>query len=338
MQGYPDGAFRPEQVVNTAEAMKMILAAHNWNVIVAAGSAAWYEPYTEALHAKHVQSRFSSLPWAPLTRAHAAELLYRVLLYEEEKVTMHVSPGCILPASTVPTTLRVEGRERTFLLQTPQNHDRRVPAPVIVAFHGRTNSNEQVRAYYKLDAALQDAYIVYPAAIRSSNGSFSWTDGSGRPDMALFDGIIRTLGDHACIDMDRIFVVGHSLGAWMANSVACLRGRAVRASATVGGDSVLSGCTGPAAALIAHNPQDNLAPFAGAERTRDLRTSVNSCGLASSPANPSSLHCSAYACPDGNPVLFCPHTESAGPGGSYYPHTWPEGMGRMIAEFFGRLP
>jgi polyhydroxybutyrate depolymerase len=70
--------------------------------------------------------------------------------------------------------------------------------------------------------------------------------------------------------MDRITVVGHSLGAWMANTIACVRGDVVMASATVAGDSVNTTCTGPAAAMIIHNPKDNLAPFSGAAKDSDL--------------------------------------------------------------------
>ena len=108
--------------------------------------------------------------------------------------------------------------------------------PLIVAFHGRTNSNEQVRSYYRLDREITDAFIVYPAALSNGNGTFSWSDGTNKPsefrDIAFFDAIVERLSKEYCIDMERIFVVGHSLGAWFSNSLACVRGDVIRASAT----------------------------------------------------------------------------------------------------------
>jgi len=181
-----------------------------------------------------------------------------------------------------------------------------------------------VRSYYGLDRAADDAIVVYPAALDNGKGSFSWTgpdDVKGFPnDVLFFDAIVERLANQYCIDMDRIYVVGHSLGAWMANSVACLRGDVVRASATVGGDSIFTACNGPAAAFIMHNPDDNLSSFTGAERLRDMRLQTNACEMESKPVSPEEFLCQEYKCDGGNTVVWCPHEIDEDEDGTVYPH------------------
>jgi pentose-5-phosphate-3-epimerase len=115
-------------------------------------------------------------------------------------------------------------------------------------------------------------------------------------------------------------------------------GEFVRASASVGGDSVLTPCTGPVAALIAHNKKDTLAPFSGSEKVRDQRVTLNHCAATSAATEPSTLNCVRYSGCDENPVVFCPHTIDRDPYVGYYPHLWPQNMAHDIWQFFTNLP
>jgi len=63
--------------------------------------------------------------------------------------------------------------------------------------------------------------------------------------------------------MDKIYVVGHSLGARFTNTLACARGDIIRAIGSVGGSITPNNCSGPVATIIMHNPKDNLASFGG---------------------------------------------------------------------------
>jgi polyhydroxybutyrate depolymerase len=136
--------------------------------------------------------------------------------------------------------------------------------------------------------------------------------------------------------MDRIFVVGHSLGAWFANTVACARGGVVRGSATVGGSTTMSKCTGPTAAMIINNPKDTSSPHITSEQMRDIRIKENACDGRSERTEPSTLSCIQYQSCSENPVVFCPHTIDNDRNG-YYPHLWPPGTGKAIVEFFDGL-
>ena len=72
-----------------------------------------------------------------------------------------------------------------------------------------------------------------------------------------------------CVDLDAVFVVGHSLGASFANSLACARGGQVRAVGSVAGGIDGTACTGRAAALLLHNPADRAVPISEGLRARD---------------------------------------------------------------------
>lgn len=338
INGYSNGTFRPDDPVNFAEAIKIILLARGKRITEAKGKQ-WYEPYVQELDEHDVLAEHSYLPWAPLTRERAADLLWRVMKHEQDASwSPRQSPGCDTPG-TVATAVTVNGIKRSFLLTTPSGSG---PHRLIVAFHGRTNSNSQVRSYMRLDRTITDAYIAYPAALPNGNNSYSWNDPGNRPDdtrdIALFDAIVEQIADHACIDMDNISVVGHSLGAWMANTVACVRGDVVRASATLGGDMAFTDCSGPAAAFIAHHPDDNLAPYAGSVRVREHRAEANMCPWTTENVGPSLFHCEQHVgCPGSNDIWFCPHSQDIDERGKFYPHTWPRETASVIKSFLDSL-
>ncbi|MDD5102789.1 MAG: S-layer homology domain-containing protein [Candidatus Peribacteraceae bacterium] len=343
IQGYSVGSrsvFRPDQPIIFAEAIKMAVLSYGSEIAEGSGEQ-WYRPYVEELDRQNILARSSYIPWAPITRERAADLIARYVRHDEDRVIPNLSPGCGKSALNPSLTLTVGGQERTYLLTRPASADANTPSPLIVAFHGRTNSNDQVRAYFGLDDAASGYFIAYPSGIPTGNGSYSWSDPGDKAqelrDYAFFDALVREIGESVCIDLDRIFVVGHSLGAWFANSVACARGGVVRASATVGGSTTMQECTGPTAAMIINNPKDTLSSAVTAESMRDIRISANTCSTKSSTTEPAALSCVQYAdCPL-NPVVFCPHTINQDYKGNYYPHVWPDGTAQAMVKFFGGL-
>ncbi len=342
VKGYPNGTFKPEEPVNFAEAIKIVLNAYGHEVTETSG-ANWYVPYTKELASLEILPEHSYVPWAPLNRERAADLLWRMLKNEDERFIPHLSPGCTKAQPLTPiTSVNAGGMDRDFLLTIPGLYNSHDPSPLVIAFHGRTNSNAQVKQYMRLDRELTDSIIAYPAAIKNENGTYSWANPGDKPneirDIAFFDAIVEKLADNYCIDMDRISVVGHSLGAWIANSVACVRGDVVLASATVGGDSVTTKCAGPAAAMIIHNPKDTLAPFSGAEKVRKQRIEANACAWETDDTGPSELNCVRHTtCAGGNDILWCPSTIDTDERGVFYPHTWPKITAGHINDFFKSL-
>jgi polyhydroxybutyrate depolymerase len=255
------------------------------------------------------------------------------------------STACATPAAgPIPDRLIVDGQERTFLIRVPEG-GATAPRDLVLAFHGRTNDAERARRYFHLDAALPDAVIVYPRARPAGPGTFAWS-APGDPaerlrDFALVHGIVDAVGQAHCIDLERVFVVGHSLGASFANDVACRLGDRIRAVASVAGGVQGGPCVAATAALILHHPDDHLVPLSAGAWVRDAFRAAN--GLATAPAAPteepdlSRLRCVRYDHPR-YPVVWCPHDDATAPGGRYDPHTWPDGAAAAIAAFFLGLP
>ncbi|OGJ66937.1 hypothetical protein A3B61_01355 [Candidatus Peribacteria bacterium RIFCSPLOWO2_01_FULL_53_10] len=337
IRGYDVGSrtlFKPEQPIVFAEAVKMAVLAYGSEISEGSGEY-WYKPYVADLDRQHILRSSSYIPWAPISRERAADLIARFVRHTEDRIIANHSPGCGKTERNAATTLTVGGVERSYLLTKPARYESTTPAPLIIAFHGRTNSNEQVRKYFGLDRSADGYFIAYPAAIpNAAYTSFSWSDPR---DIAFFDVIVQEIAESTCIDMDRIFVAGHSLGAWFSNTVACVRGGVVRASATVGGSTTQKNCAGPSAALILNNPKDASSSHTAAAAMRDIRLQANACGGRSNSTDPEALSCMLYEdCPE-NPVVWCPHTIDTERDGTYYPHVWPKGAAEAMVKFFDGL-
>jgi polyhydroxybutyrate depolymerase len=256
------------------------------------------------------------------------------------------SAGCdAATAPSAPERLIVAGAERAFLARVPAG-PAEAPRDLVIAFHGRTNDALQVRRYFRLDAALPEAIVVYPRALPAAPGTFAWASPGdatdGLRDFALVEALIDAFAASHCIDLDRIFVVGHSLGAYFANDVACRLGDRLRAVASVAGGLQGGSCTGGVAALLMHHPDDPLVPVGAGEHARDAFRSAN--GVAAAAPTPAAhpalaaLRCVWYGDEDApDPVAWCAHDDATGPGGRRYAHTWPDAAPAAIAAFFGAL-
>jgi polyhydroxybutyrate depolymerase len=263
----------------------------------------------------------------------------------DDPASVRLSPAC--NATVTATELDrvvVDGQPRTLLTRLPTEPGS-TPRDLVIAFHGRTNDAARARRYFHLDEALPEAIIVYPRALPAGPGTFAWND-PGDPverlrDFALVDAIVDAVGRAHCIDPDRVFVVGHSLGASFANDVACRLGDRIRAVASVAGGFQGGPCASPTAALVLHHPDDPLVPLSAGERVREAFRLTN--GLATQPPVAAEhpalalLGCVRYDDPE-HPVVWCEHDDATAPGGRYDPHTWPDGAADAIAAFFAALP
>ena len=258
------------------------------------------------------------------------------------------SDGCgRAPPPSPPQQIVAGGRSRALILAIPPDYKPSVPYDLVVAFHGRTGSAEQVRGYYDLEAhARRPTLFAYPRGRASGPGTRSWSDPGDPPgalrDYALFDAVLARIAADYCVDPHRVFAVGHSLGASFVNGLGCARGTALRGIATVAGGVQASRCTGATAALLIHNPRDRAVPFALGISVRDLYLRSN--GLSDKPAaplaelaQPPAFACERYGTLGGDPVLWCRHRADTDRRGRYYPHRWPPGTGELVMAFFAGL-
>ncbi len=131
-----------------------------------------------------------------------------------------LSPG---RAETFFDSIESGGRERTFIVVTPESAKRREKLPTVIALHGALMKGASMKRIFGLDElAERDRFaVVYPDGIRRH-----WRDGrpgaaSGSEDVRF----IRQLADHmvrsGLADPDRLYLVGVSNGGMLTYRIAC---------------------------------------------------------------------------------------------------------------------
>jgi polyhydroxybutyrate depolymerase len=336
VKGYAGNRFNPGQSVNMVEGLKMALETFDQDVSASGEGVEWFQPYIEFAHSNNVFSKYSYVPGRSMTRGEMAFLIHALLLNDEgfktfTGVRQNLSLGCGKPApKTAPTSSVINGGKQTYITDVPSSYDSNTPIALTFGWHGRTNPNTQVRGYYKVyEASKGGTIMVYPAGVGPWNID---------RDLIIFDQLLAEFSENYCIDLDKIYIVGHSLGSWFTNSLACARGDVIRASGSLGGSTTDTGCTGPVAAITMHNPKDELSPFRDGVKARDLHLAQNACGAPTmSYASPDKANCVLYTqCAPDQPVVWCPHTEDYS-WGDYYTHGWPKWTGSEIWKFFENL-
>lgn len=230
------------------------------------------------------------------------------------------------------------------------------PVDLIVAFHGRTNSATKVRSYYDIeqpDRHVRPTIVVYPQGLTDKSGRYTWwSPGESTQHLngvALFDEIVQQFRQDYCVV--NVYVVGYSLGASITNTIGCQRGDQIRAIASLGGGIEGGVCQGQVAALLLHNPADQLVPIRYGLAARRQLLSAHEASLMPDekvvdaltplppvpPVPPIGFLCQRYA-GGYNPLLWCPHQNSFTRWGRYYPHNWPQGTGTIVLNFFANLP
>jgi polyhydroxybutyrate depolymerase len=252
--------------------------------------------------------------------------------------------GCGQPPPVAPSSVEVRGRTRKLITVLPASYRPAEPHALVIAFHGRTNSNAEARRYYDLERhAPGPTIFVYPSALQERGGGFGWSEPGDPPgalrDFALFDAVLALMARSYCIDPARVFAVGHSLGASFVNSLGCARGDALRGIATLAGGISRSDCQGAVAALLFHNPKDRLVDFRYGLEARDRFRAQNRLEGDGRSVSLEGFACRRYGdAGAANPVVWCPHSRNRTRSGRYYPHNWPAGTGAAVMAFFSSLP
>ena len=148
-------------------------------------------------------------------------------------------------ALVLPSTAASPTAERPYGLKVPAGYDGRHPVPLVVLLHGYTSNGAAQAAYFGLTAEADKAgfLLAYPNGTRDRLGNRFWnaTDAccdffrSGVDDVGYLDAVIGEISAKYPVDPARVFVVGHSNGAFMAHRYACDRAAKVAAIVTLAG-------------------------------------------------------------------------------------------------------
>lgn len=337
VQGYPDGSFKPNQKVSFAEGLKMGIEGF-WIQTKEKKSDFRYEKYLDFVHQNSIFSQYERYPEGEMTRAMMAHLANSLLKGQskswEYQRQSSKSAGCgKSQPSSLPNAVMVNGIERHFITSLGKNYSSLTPAKLFVAFHGRTSPNNGLGYYGIENASDGNSIFLYPAGLPEEgpqrNRRDPWDKVSALRDYELFDAMVKEVSDQYCIDLDEVYVVGHSLGWWFTSMIGCARGAQVHGVGIVGGSPMLfPTCSGPISAIIFHNPSDPLASFAGWEQIRDKILKQNQCWTETeSYPSSSDMECTRYTqCLPWAGVVFCKYFS----GG----HMRPSGAEKMMMDFW----
>jgi predicted peptidase len=269
-----------------------------------------------------------------MTRGKTTELILKVREYSKSKTPLsYLSAGCESPQSLSSGNfeIQVAGKSRTYIMYSPRPFSREKPGKLILALHGRTNSNTMVQDYMGIEDQ-NDFLVVYPAGL--SNGkAFSWSEGE---NITFMDALVQKVSDTTCIERNQIFIVAHSMGAGFSSKLVCQRGDTFRGMSIVGGGGWSSGCNStPTASLIYQRPDDRLSAPESARVTERTMKNINMCKNTSESIQIGSNSCQKWNdCSSGNPVIWCEKYPTYGND----PHSWPtKSAGGDIVEFLGGL-
>jgi polyhydroxybutyrate depolymerase len=177
----------------------------------------------------------------------------------------------VLPSSASPTS------DRPYGLKVPAGYDANQPVPLVVLLHGYTANGARQAGYFGLPAlADKEGFLLaYPDGTRDRLGNRFWnaTDAccdffhSGVDDVAYIDAVIDDVAAKYRVDPARVFVAGHSNGAFMAHRYACDRSARVAAIVTLAGmqwtDQSHCKPESPVSVLHVHGRQDGTIKYDG---------------------------------------------------------------------------
>ncbi|MCG5221077.1 lectin [Streptosporangium sp. KLBMP 9127] len=264
--------------------------------------------------------------------------------------------GCGKAPTLVSGTHSIQsgGKNRSFILRTPDNYNNNTPYRLIFAFHWRGGTANEIDSggtsgypwsFYGLrQMSNNGAIFVAPQGI--GNG---WAN-SGGEDVTLVDDLIRRIEADLCVDTAQRFALGFSYGGGMSYSLACSRATVFRAVAVYAG-AQLSGCSDgsqPIAYMGLHGIGDSVLNISQGRSLRDRFVRNNGC-TAQNPPEPGSgsrthITTTYSGCRAGYPVVWAAFDNGHMPGpvdGTYTESgitTWTKGEVWRFFTQFGTTP
>jgi predicted esterase len=110
--------------------------------------------------------------------------------------------------------LEKRAAESPLLIVAPPNHDRRQPAPLIIAFHGYGDRAGNYPRFWSGPARKYGAILVVPQGLQPVGNGFGW--GSVDEADAIFQRALSEVGREYAVDPKRIVLTGFSQGGFIA--------------------------------------------------------------------------------------------------------------------------
>ncbi|MBI5518368.1 MAG: hypothetical protein HY909_31645 [Deltaproteobacteria bacterium] len=169
---------------------------------------------------------------------------------------------------------------RPYQLRVPDDHDPRRPSPLVVLLHGYSVSGALQDLYFGLGrlASGRGFLLALPDGTPDSARRLHWNAAptccnpiAGEPDdVAYLTAVMDDVARRYAVDPRRVFLVGHSNGAFMALQLACERSARIAAVVSLAGAAWAEpgwcAPSAPVAVLQVHGDADTTIPYMGGER------------------------------------------------------------------------
>lgn len=204
----------------------------------------------------------------------------------------HSSASCPVVHNPGNSTISItsDGIKRSFVVHVPTAYGQQ-PLPLVLNYHGYDKTAAFFARYTDMgaEADKENFLLVFPqgALDNASPPQTSWNAGIGSfgptgttDDVQFTRDILSYMQKNYCVDAQRVYVTGYSIGASMAYRVACSLSDQITALATVEGAFYHippNGCqaTRPIPVLEIHGLADQLAPYNGDPPKLSVQTFLN---------------------------------------------------------------
>jgi polyhydroxybutyrate depolymerase len=152
-------------------------------------------------------------------------------------------------------SVTVGGMKRAYILRVPKAYDATKPLPLVVLLHGWTSNATTMEQVTKFAAKSEgEGFILAtPEGLGERQGwNVGWIDLSfkGQDDVAFLTSLLDNVEKEVGVDPQRIYVAGHSNGAFLANLVGARLSKRIAAFASVAGTIGMPAAKGQAQKLI----------------------------------------------------------------------------------------
>ena len=189
------------------------------------------------------------------------------------------------------------GGDRPVTVNLPTNLTN--PAPLLILLHSASTSGAHQERYMKLGPIAKKNGIIYiaPDGTKSPEGKRFWNASKSCcnkfnqdvDDVAYINSLIEEISAKTPVDPKRIYLIGHSNGAFMSYTFACKTNKVAAIVAIAGAMDVNPDCTpsSPVSLLDIHGTADktikvnggvlNANPYTSATETVKTIAQVNKC-------------------------------------------------------------
>jgi polyhydroxybutyrate depolymerase len=180
------------------------------------------------------------------------------------------------------------GGDRSTSVDLPTGYNANNPAPLLLDLHGFMGDGLSQQRFSRLSNVARENGFVYaaPDGLRNSNGDQFWNasraccnfDRTDIDDAAFLKSLIDEISEKVAIDPKRIYIFGHSNGAFMSYKFACTYPNTVAAIVGVAGAMDVAGndcaISSPVSVLEIHGTADSVIRFTGGAIVGNSYTSV----------------------------------------------------------------